>query len=208
MTPIRRRILLMALGVVAALLIATQLLLPGFAAGKIESRLTRNGGEAQATVRSTPALRLLFGDGDRLSVKATAVVLDLDTARDRPFERIDGFSHVDISVRDSRGGPLRIDAMTLVREGSEPYRFKWHGSVSLADAAAFGAGGLGPLAAIAAGLAAGSVPNAGRPLPIDVDMGLESEDGRLKVVSGGGTIAGVPTGPLAVLLTNAIAVRL
>jgi hypothetical protein len=46
------------------------------------------------------------------------------------------------------------------------------------------------------------------PIPIELDMQLASEDGRLRVVSGGGDIAGVPTGPLAELLSSAIVVRI
>jgi hypothetical protein len=39
-------------------------------------------------------------------------------------------------------------------------------------------------------------------------MELTSEDGRIQVVSGGGTVAGVPTGPLAELITSAVVIRL
>ncbi len=39
-------------------------------------------------------------------------------------------------------------------------------------------------------------------------MELTSADGRLDVVSGGGTVAGIPTGPLAQLITSAIVVRI
>ena len=46
------------------------------------------------------------------------------------------------------------------------------------------------------------------PIPIELDMELASEDGRLRVVSGSGTVAGMPTGPLAELLSSAIVVRI
>jgi hypothetical protein len=39
-------------------------------------------------------------------------------------------------------------------------------------------------------------------------MEMRSDDGRIRVLSGGGTIAGYPTGPLAQFITAAIAVRL
>jgi hypothetical protein len=39
-------------------------------------------------------------------------------------------------------------------------------------------------------------------------MGLQSDDGRIVVVSGGGTVAGIPTGPLAELITSAIVIQL
>ena len=39
-------------------------------------------------------------------------------------------------------------------------------------------------------------------------MGLSSDDGRITVVSGTGTVAGLPTGPLAELITSLVVVRL
>ena len=39
-------------------------------------------------------------------------------------------------------------------------------------------------------------------------MELQSDGGRVVVVAGGGTVAGIPTGPLAELITEAIAIRL
>jgi hypothetical protein len=45
-------------------------------------------------------------------------------------------------------------------------------------------------------------------VPVRLDMELTSEDGRIQVVSGGGTVAGVPTGPLAELITSAVVIRL
>ncbi len=39
-------------------------------------------------------------------------------------------------------------------------------------------------------------------------MEMESDDGGIRVVSGSGTVAGYPTGPLAQLITAAIVARL
>jgi hypothetical protein len=58
------------------------------------------------------------------------------------------------------------------------------------------------------GAITGAVDEASGELPIEMSMELESDDGRIQVVSGGGTIAGYPTGPLAELLTAAIVVQL
>ena len=62
----------------------------------------------------------------------------------------------------------------------------------------------GPLLGFLANQALG----ANAEIPIQLDMGLTSDGGRIVVVSGGGTVAGYPTGPLAELITSAIAVRL
>ncbi|MET0128585.1 MAG: hypothetical protein ABW249_08345, partial [Solirubrobacterales bacterium] len=45
-------------------------------------------------------------------------------------------------------------------------------------------------------------------VPIDLEMQLTSDDGRVLVTSGDGTVGGLPAGPLAELLTAAIVVRL
>ena len=47
-----------------------------------------------------------------------------------------------------------------------------------------------------------------QPIPVALDVELESERGRVVIVSGGGTVAGYPTGPLAELITSAVVVRL
>jgi hypothetical protein len=43
---------------------------------------------------------------------------------------------------------------------------------------------------------------------VALNMELRSESGRVVVASGGGTVDGYPTGPLAELITSAIVVRL
>ena len=45
-------------------------------------------------------------------------------------------------------------------------------------------------------------------VPVELDLEVTSEDGRVRVVSGGGTVAGFETGPLAQLITSAIVVQL
>lgn len=48
----------------------------------------------------------------------------------------------------------------------------------------------------------------GSDLDVDLDMRLESDDGRVRVVEGGGEIAGIPTGPLAELIASAVVVEI
>jgi hypothetical protein len=45
-------------------------------------------------------------------------------------------------------------------------------------------------------------------VPVHLDMELESEDGRIVVTGGTGTVAGIPTGPLAELITSVVALKL
>ena len=41
-----------------------------------------------------------------------------------------------------------------------------------------------------------------------MDMQLTSDDGRVEVTSGGGSVGGIPTGHLAEMITSAVVVRL
>jgi hypothetical protein len=43
---------------------------------------------------------------------------------------------------------------------------------------------------------------------VRLDMNLESDGGRIVVTSGTGTIAGIPTGPLAELVTSFVVIQL
>jgi hypothetical protein len=195
-------------GSVVFALVASQLLLPALGARRVEDRLTEGGGSAEVTLGAVPALRLLLGDGERLEVAARGLSLDLDSD-DEVFERLDGFSIVEISITDSSAGPFSLETFTLSRDGDGPYQ--------LVSSASTTASGLAE-----AGLEAAELPGetvidmilgevfgeSDQSIPIELNMTLASEDGRLRVVSGGGTVAGIPTGPLAELLSSAIVVRL
>src|SRR4051794_41864649 len=63
-----QRILIVGALVLGVLLVGAQLVLPGYAANRIDDRLTEGGGDVDVSVESLPAVRLIFGDGDRLSV--------------------------------------------------------------------------------------------------------------------------------------------
>ena len=56
--------------VIVVALVATQLVLPPIISGKIEDRLTKDGGTAHASIHALPALRLLFSEGDKLDRKS------------------------------------------------------------------------------------------------------------------------------------------
>jgi hypothetical protein len=198
--PIALALLLLALAV------ASQLLLPGIAENDVEDRLTERGGQAQVSVSAVPAARLLFDDGERFEVRASALDLDLDQ-RTQVMDRLDGFSEVDIAIDDSVAGPLEIESFELTRDASGPYRLVSSSRASPAELVDFGADELGlPGGGILGGLAGQALGH--RELPLDLDMELISNDGAIEVVSGGGTVAGIPTGPLGEVITEAIVSRL
>ncbi len=53
-----------------------------------------------------------------------------------------------------------------------------------------------------------NVATGGTDIDVDLDMKIESDDGRVRVVEGGGEIAGIPTGPLAAFITSAVVIEL
>jgi hypothetical protein len=196
-------------GVVVFVLIASQVLIPSLGERRVEDRLTEGGGSAEVTLGAFPAARLLFSDGERFEVEARDLELELDQEV-RVFDRLDGFSIVEISIEDSIAGPFELASFRLTRDGDAPYQLVSSGATTpggLAEA------GLESVALPGESLAdlffdqfLGEAGDA--QLPVELDLELTSEDGRVRVVSGGGTIAGVETGPLAELITAAIVVQL
>ena len=103
---------------------------------------------------------------------------------------------------------LHLSSLRLARDGgSAPYRLASRGEATPAALATYGADRLGvpgaPLLGLVTHQALGD-----RPIPVALDVELESDHGRVVIVSGGGTVAGYPTGPLAELITSAVVVRL
>jgi hypothetical protein len=202
-----RNVVLIALAVLVALAGASQLLIPPLAEHRIEDRLTDAGGSANVSLSAFPAARLLFGDGKRLSVSGSG--LDLDLERETQiFDNLDGFDEVDVSLADYRAGPFQIRTFELTRDGPKAtYHLVLAGNATPADIAAYGASRLGLVGGPLLGAIAAELTG-NRPCPVDLDMQLQSEDGRVVVRSGSGTVCRLPAGLLAQVITSAIVVRL
>jgi hypothetical protein len=202
------RIAAIAAAAILLLLILTQLFLPGIGEGAIEDRLTEGGGVADVSLSATPAARLLWGSGDRIAIEATGLDLDLDEEDPEAFENLDRFDEVEIVVADSRAGPVELDTFLLTRDGGEIYSLRSSGASSAANLAEFAADDAEiPGSDILGGLI-GATGIGGSNVDVELDMKLVSDEGRVQVVEGGGEIAGIPTGPLAELITEAILIQL
>lgn len=193
---------------IVVLLLVTQLFLPGIGEGVIEDRLTDNGGAADASLSAMPAARLLWGAGDRIAIDATGLDLKVTTTQDPVvFDDLDRFDDVEIVIRDSSLGPVQMSNFVLTRNGDEPYALEATGDTSVSDLAEFGAETFDlPGADILGGIL--NVATGGTEVDVDLDMKVESDDGRVHVIEGGGEIAGIPTGPFAAFITSAVTVEL
>jgi hypothetical protein len=158
-----------------------------------------------------PALRLVAGDGHSLAVRGRGLGIDLDELDpDRElFDRLDGFDRVDIGLTEVRADPFSIRRFELARpEDTDVYRLAVDGVTSARRLSGYAAsrlpGLLGPLLS-------GATETLGlgrRPIPFTLSAQLESDGGRARVVSSSGNVAGLPAGPLAEVLANAVISRL
>jgi hypothetical protein len=197
-----------AILVLTLLLVAAQLLVPGIGERQIADRLTENGGEVDVTLSATPAARLLWGDGDSLEISGSQLQLDLVTDDPQVFDRLDGFDEVDVGLSDFSAGPFDVMSFELQRSGDEPYELRSMSATTAADLVDYGADALGLAGGPLLRFLAGRAPLGSRSIPIELEMRMESDDGRISIISGGGTVAGYPTGPLAQFITAAIVSRL
>jgi hypothetical protein len=196
-----RRIVVVLLGALAALIVASQLFLPGIAERRAEHRLERHGGTAKVSMSALPAARLLFHDGDSLKVRGSGLQLDTEERGD-DLERMDGFDEVSVELDQLTAGPLHVSSFDLERgEGERDYRMRMRGSTSAADIGSFLGGILG-------GLAGGSLPGGSAQVPVNVKAVVVSRDGNVRVRSATGTIAGVPADPVVQFVVAAVASRI
>lgn len=202
-----RRLVIVALVLLAAAGLA-QLVIPPIAEKRIEDRLTAAGGSADVSMSAFPAARLLFGDGSRITVTGSGLDLTEEQQSGEVFSNLDGYDQVSVELENFRAGPFALGSFDLSRPGpAAPYHLVARGRTTPADLAAYGASQLGlPGGPLLSYL--GDEVLDRQYVPVRLDMGLESDGGRIVVVSGTGTVAGVPTGPLAQLITSLVAVRL
>lgn len=189
-------------------LVALQVALPRLASSAAEERLTERGGSAEVSVSSWPAVRLLLGgDGDRLRVRAREIETE-STGEARPLERLDGFGEVDVLIEDSVAGPIDLRELRLERAGGGDYRLSVDAAVAPRNLARHLGSQLGAFGGLVGGLAGGSIPLGDEPVPVALDAIVESDDGRARVVDSGGSVAGIPLGPIADLIVGAVVARI
>ena len=202
-----RRLLILALALLALLGIS-QLVIPPIAEHRVEDRLTAAGGSADVSMSAFPAVRLLFGDGSDITVSGSGLDLTSESTSGDVFSKLDGYDRVAVSLSDFRAGPFTLASFDLTRAAPDaPYHLVTRGRTTPADLASYGASQAGlpgaPLLSYLGGQVLGHDA-----VPIRLDMELRSDGGRIVVTRGTGTVAGIPTGPLAQLITSVVALKL
>ena len=153
-------------------------------------------------------MRLLWSDGDSIEITGSGLDLDLDEQDPDVFDRLDGFDEVDVSLTDFRAGPFEVDSFELSRDGGETYALRSDSTTTAGALVDAGADAIGAPGGGLLGFLAGQAPGGDEEIPIELDMEMESDDGRIQIVSGGGTVDGYDADALAQFITAAIVVRL
>lgn len=187
-----------------------QLVIPGFVERKIESNLKErsDAGEVVADVKSFPAVRLLWGSGDRLEVRGRGLRIDLAERTDDPLGQIDGFDEVDIDLVDLTAGPVGVQSFSLVKNADDTsYYLRMDAETTPTSLAESVGGSLGgDLGSAIAGAASDVLLGEGA---IDVPIAVEAQvsrgnGGTLDVDAAQASVAGVPTGPFAEAMVQAV----
>jgi LmeA-like phospholipid-binding len=127
-----RRVTRIALGLTGAallLLVLAQLFLPRIAASKISSRVGRYGHVERVHVSAWPAVELLWGDADSVSVRASRLTVSPAQAAHLLWEGR-GADRMELTARSARLGPLALTDVRLHKRGR---RMSAHAHLSAAD---------------------------------------------------------------------------
>ncbi len=101
-------------------LVLAQLLLPGLAADRISSKLDRYGHATAVSVSAWPALELLWGSVDTVTVHASRLALSPAQSA-ALLSEAKGTARIDATVANVREGPLLLRAAHLRKRGAELY---------------------------------------------------------------------------------------
>jgi hypothetical protein len=200
-----RRLAIRLGGPLVTLVIASQFLLPPYLEHRVANRLTAHGGSAEVEMSAVPAVRLLLGHGSGLHIRARGLSVDLAPGQEDVFKRLDDFSDATIAISDSRAGPFTVRSFWVSRKADHAYDVIVSGDATAGDVARYAgsqlAGGFGQALA---GLAASALGDVGRPIPFNARMRIETGSGAPRALNVFGEVAGLPAGPLAQIVANAL----
>jgi hypothetical protein len=151
------RIALGLAGVALLLLVLAQLFLPRIAASRISSRVGSHGDVERVHVSAWPAIELLWGDADSVSVRAADLRVSPAQTAHLLWEGR-GADRIDLTAAVAHEGPLRLTGVSLHKRGR---RLRAQAHLSAADV------------------------KAALPLGVDVQL-LGSENGQVEVRASGG----------------------
>jgi LmeA-like phospholipid-binding len=98
-------------------LVLAQLFLPGLAANRISSRVGRYGSVESVTVKAWPAIELLWGHADSVTVRARN--LEVSPAQTGKLLReARGVEKIELTAASAQVGPLRVTDVSFHKQGA------------------------------------------------------------------------------------------
>ncbi len=191
-------------GFVVLVAFGTHFLLPPYLENRVEERLEENGGRAEVELSAVPAIRLLAGHGDRIEVTGSGLEVDFEDPDEDVFDQLNKFDEVEIELTDVEADPLDVSSFRLEGLGDGRYRIESDATASVQELGRVAGEQFGPLGGLIGSIVGGSAPLSAAPVPIRLDGELDTGDGDVQMVTGDATVAGLPAGPVARLVTTAI----
>ena len=114
----RRLIALAVVGVVLAVLIVAQLVLPGLAASRLRDQLARSGTVLSVQVSAFPAVKLLWHHADKVVIRMGRYQSGASDLGNRLSDAA-GVGTIDASAQELDSGALTLRNATLRKRGSE-----------------------------------------------------------------------------------------
>jgi hypothetical protein len=114
------RIIRVALAVVGGallLLVLAQVFLPRIAASRISSRLRKYGSVQSVSVTAWPAVKLLWGSVDKVTVKASSLKVSPTQTAKLLWEARD-VSEMQLTASSAQEGPLRLSDISFRKRGT------------------------------------------------------------------------------------------
>jgi hypothetical protein len=105
-------------GAIVLLVVLAQVFLPGIAADHISSRLSRYGRVRSVEVTAWPAVKLLWGEADKVRVRADDLRLALPQTG-HVLGEARGAEDIDMSAGSVRVGPLVLSEASFQKRGSQ-----------------------------------------------------------------------------------------
>src|SRR4051794_4139293 len=191
--------------VLAVLAVISQFALPPYFEHRIEQRLTEHGGSADVQLSAFPALRLLTGHGDKLQILARGLSVDLEQDQAEAFSQLEKFDDVYIRVTGSRAGPFTIADFRVRSLKPHQYAVAMAGGGTAGDVARYAGSRLGGgFGADLADLAASALGGFDRGIPFDARMRITVSGKGPEAEDVAGRVDGLPAGPLAQVVANAL----
>jgi LmeA-like phospholipid-binding len=104
-------------GAIVLVLVLAQLFLPGLAANRISSRVGRYGSVESVTVKAWPAIELLWGHADSVTVRAQN--LEVSPAQTGKLLReARGVEKIELTASSAQEGPLRLSNVSFHKQGA------------------------------------------------------------------------------------------